>query len=71
MAVRPYIRDGNAAYPLAWRRPQWRLEPWRWWFAWWPVRVDGRLVWLRRIARCRSWHIDPTYDLLSEFHLGE
>jgi hypothetical protein len=67
MAVRPYIRDGNVVYPLAWRRPQWRPEPWRWWFAWWPVRVDGRLVWLRRIAWRRSWHTDPIYDLLGDF----
>jgi len=53
----------------AWRRrPLWQPEPWRWWFAWRPVRVDGTLVWLRWIARRKVRRTYPSRDLLGEFH---
>lgn len=29
---------------------------WRPWFAWHPVNVDGKFVWLKRIWCCRQKH---------------
>jgi hypothetical protein len=63
MDKRPYSGSGNVLYPYAWRKPLlWQPEPWRWWFAWRPVRVGSGLVWLRWIARRRSWRTYPDYD---------
>ncbi len=63
MGGRPYIRQGKVLYPAAWRtQPKWEGGPWRWWFAWRPVRVDGRLVWLQWIARRRTTRTYPDYD---------
>jgi hypothetical protein len=35
---------------------------WQRWFAWHPVRVDGRLVWLRYVERFRVAHAVPDFD---------
>lgn len=69
MNIRSYAQDGNVVYPVAWQRPPlWQPGPWKWWFAWRPVRVEGRLVWLRWIARRQSWRAFPACDPLGEFH---
>jgi hypothetical protein len=43
------------------RKPLWALTfadqatPWRWKFAWFPVRtIDRRWVWLKRVMACRA-----------------
>lgn len=62
-------RRSNVVKLSAWRRrPYWQPEPWRWWFAWRPVRVDGTLVWLRWVAWRKVRRTYPSRDLLGEFH---
>jgi hypothetical protein len=34
-----------------------RLEKWRRWYAWYPVRIDGERVWLEYVyRRTRAYH---------------
>ena len=35
------------------------VHPWEQWFAWRPVRVNGRLVWFKKIyRRCINTYVD-------------
>ena len=42
-----------------WRKIE--IEPWAKWFAWRPVKVQGKRIWLKTIYRRQIWHFggDP------------
>jgi hypothetical protein len=43
--------------------------PWQQWFAWYPVRVNGKKVWLERVfRRCINTYVD--FDDWSRYEYG-
>lgn len=47
-----------------------RLEEWKWWFAWRPIRIDDEIFWLQNIQRRLIYdrnamfiHFDPEYKI--------
>lgn len=47
--MHPGPSDGNV-----WRKTQ--IEPWTKWFAWRPVKIQGRRVWFKTVYRRAIWH---------------
>ena len=39
--------------------------PWRLWFAWYPVRIDGRRAWLRLVERRKAAVVHDAMGLLA------
>jgi len=45
------------------------IDPWHKWFAWRPVKVHGKRVWLRNVyRRCINTYVD--YDDWSRYEYG-
>lgn len=42
---------------------------WRVWFAWYPVNIKGRLVWLRRVHR--RWNPNINFNIIDPYDPGD
>lgn len=47
-----------------------KMHPWKEWFAWRPVKVHGKRVWLKRVYRRRPAHWSVEYDNWKRYEYG-
>ena len=48
-----------------------RIEhPWKKWFAWYPVKINGKRVWMKTVYRKYIWEKSSSFPFSEEYDYG-
>ncbi len=56
---------------MRWTDKEKVMPEWYAWFAWYPVRLNGKIIWLERLMRKDTYHYGGFGDCVIEFELRE
>lgn len=61
------FNGADRLHPDFWKDP----SPWKDWYAWYPVKIKGKWVWLKTVYRKYNWAKSTSFPFGDEYDYGD